>query len=1025
MNRLILSVFAFLLLSFSVAAQNRTITGTVTSQEDKLPIPGVSVKLVGAPGGTITGADGKYTLSAQPNSKLQFSYIGYISQTLTVPESGSLNVVLAPDSKGLAEVVVTALGIKREKKALGYSITEVKGDEVANAGNQNVVNSLNGKVAGVQVISSGGAPGQASRIVIRGGNKSLTGSNEPLFVIDGIPVSNNNDGSGTAAEVGGVGTPNRSADINPDDIETMTVLKGSAAAVLYGNRGSNGVILITTKSGKGSKGKPVITFNNNIGFDNAILLPEYQTEFAQGQDGVYAEGGSRSFGPRITGQQVNSDAAGGPITLRVFNPRKDFLRTGVLVNNNLSIAQATDNNDYYLSVGQSTQNSIVPNQGFNKANVRLNVNNKLSSKLSVGVNVGYTRSWGDVASLGQSGSNPFFNLLSMPVSWNLKGYGYQRADDGSQINFRGGAFDNPLWTVNKTFNNTQTDRLTGAVTAAYKPLDWLDFSYRLGNDYYNDQGKFFADINSGGAPNGTLTNNSIYRQELTSTFLMNINKKLTEDINLSFTAGQDYNQRKFRQFQQVGTALVFPNQPTASNILSFRPDFEFESLRRTIGVFGDLKLDYKSILFLNITGRNEWSSTLPKQNRSYFYPGVNTSFVFNNVLGIDKNILSFGKIRAGFAQTARDADPYRILNTYTSAAFGDGFTDGVNFPFVLPTISIPGFTYSDVINNPNLKAERTREYELGTELRFLNDRIGLDFTYFYNKNTDGIIPVDISPASGFTNMIVNSGATRSRGIEVALNGAPVKTQDFSWNVSVTFSRIRSKVLETYPGLDQIYLGGFSGNPAIFAVKGERYGSIIGTGYARDEKGNIITNDDGLPTFVDGVNLGHVEADWTGGIRNSFKYKGIGFDFLIDTRQGGFIYNGTQELLDFYGVSKATANREADFIFPGVNENTGLPNTVVIKKDANYYAAAQGNEEYVYKNNWVKIREVNLNYTFNVKNSLLKSVTVGGYGRNLHTWTKVPGVDPESSSFGTGNGQGATRFAFPTTRSFGINLKATF
>jgi len=1022
MEKRILSTLVFFLFAICAMGQNRTVSGTVISQGDNAPIPGVSVRVVGAPGGAITGSDGKYSIVLPAGATaLQFSFIGYVSQTRPVGPSNTIDVSLADDSQGLNEVVVTALGIRRERKALGYSVTEVKGAELANVGNQNVVNSLNGKVAGVQVVSSGGAPGQAARIVVRGGNKSLKGNNEPLFVIDGVPISNNNDGSSLADEVEGVGTPNRSADINPEDIETMTVLKGSAAAVLYGNRGSNGVVLITTKSGKNSKGKPVITFNTNIGFDNATALPDYQTEFAQGNGGVYAEGGSRSFGPRITGQQVNSAAAGGPINLQVFDPRSDFLRTGTLVNNNLSVAQSTENGDYYLSVGQSAQQSIVPNQSFNKANARLNVNNKISQKLTAGFNVGYNRSWGDVASLGQSGSNPFFNLLSMPVSWNLKGYGYERLD-GTQINFRGGSFDNPLWTVNKTFNNTQTDRVTGSVNLAYKALDWLDFSYRFGNDYYNDRSKYFYDINTGGHPNGALTNQNTYRQELTSTFLLNINRKLTKDINLTFTAGQDYNQRKFNQTRQIGTALTLPGLPTAGNVQSFSPDYEFQSLRRTIGAFGDLKLDYKNYLFLNITGRNEWSSTLPSSNRSYFYPGVNTSFVFNEVLGISPEILSFGKVRVGFAKTARDADPYQIYNSFASADFGDGFTDGVQFPFG----SIPGFTVDDIINNATLKPEKTREIEFGTELKFLNNRLGLDLTYFANKNTDGIIAVDISPAAGATNAVVNAGATRSRGIEVGLSATPVKTADFSWDVNITFSRIRSKVLETYPGVDQIYLGGFSGNPAIYAVKGERYGSIIGTAYARDDNGNVITNDDGYPTFVDGKNLGHIEADWTGGIRNSFRYKGVGLDFLIDTRQGGYFYNGTEELLDFYGVSAKTANREDDFIFPGVNENTGQPNTIVVKRDANYYTNAQGNEEYVYKNNWVKFREINLNYTFNLKNSkVLKSVTVGGYGRNLAIWTHAPHVDPESSSFGTGNGQGATRFAFPTTRSFGFNLRAIF
>lgn len=1022
MKKLILSLFVILCMSAYTFAQNRTVSGTVTSQGDNLPIPGVSVKIIGAAGGAITGSDGKYSVSVPANATaLQFSFIGYVSQNRPITSSGVINVALVGDSQGLNEVVVTALGIRREKKALGFAVTEVKGESLANVGNQNVLNSMNGKVAGVQVISSGGSPGQAARIVIRGGNKSLTGNNEPLFVIDGVPISNANDGSSSATEVEGVGSPNRSADVNPEDIETMTILKGSAAAVLYGNRGSNGVVLITTKSGKASKGKPVISFNSNFAVDNAIQMPDFQTEFAQGTAGVYQEGVSRSFGPRITGQEVYSNAAGKNVNLQVFDPRKDFLRTGTLINTNLSIAQSTEKGDFYLSAGQSKQNSIVPNQGFNKANVRLNVTNKLTEKLTVGINVGYTRSWGDLASLGQSGSNPFFALFGMPVSWNLKGYGYE-TPGGKQINFRGGAFDNPLWTVNKNFNNTQTDRLTGAVNASYKATDWLDFTYRLGNDYYNDDSKSFFDIGTGGNPNGALTNTHTFRQELTSTFLININKKLSDDFNFSATLGQDYNQRKAHIQQQIGTALSLPGYATMNNVAAFSPDFEEISLRRTIGAFADLKLDYKNFLFLNLTGRNEWSSTLPVNNRTYFYPGVNTAFVFNEVLGINPDILSFGKIRAGYAQTTRDANPYQIYNTYAKSVFGDGFTDGIEFPFG----STPGFTVSDLIRNANLKPEKTKELEFGAELRFLKNRIGLDVTYFANKNTDGIVSVDISPAAGAANAVLNAGQTRARGIEIGLNASPVRNDNFSWDINVTFSRIRSKVLETFPGIDKLYLGGFSGNPAIYAVKGERYGSIIGTGYARDEQGKVLTDDDGLPTFVDGVNLGHIEADWTGGVRNSFKYKGIGLDVLIDTRQGGFLYNGTEESLDFYGVSAATADREKDFIFPGVNENTGQPNDVVVKKDGDYYSFAQGNEEYVYKNNWVKLREANLNYTFNLnKAKSIKSLTVGVYGRNLFIWTHVPHVDPESSSFGTGNGQGATRFAFPTTRTFGLNLKAVF
>ena len=1012
-----------MLITTLALAQERTVTGTVTAKDDGMPIPGASVKLKGGAVATQTNASGAFSIKVTgDNPVLVISFIGSSSQEIRIGASNVVNASLTADKTQLGEVVVTALGIKRDRKSLGYSTTTVKGEDIANIPNQNLVNSLNGKVAGLQVISSGGAPGQASRIVIRGGNKSITGNNEPLFVVDGIIISNANDGSGANNEVEGFATPNRAADINPEDIENVTILKGSAASVLYGNRGSNGVVLITTKSGKSSNGKAVITFNSTYGTDNAIQLPEYQTEFAQGTNpATYREGTSRSFGPRITGQQVMSAAKGANVNLKVNDPRAEFLKTGTTINNNLSIAQSNEKSDFFLSIGQSNQNSIIPNQGFDKFNARLNATNRLSSKLTAGFNLGYNRSSGDVPFLGQSGSNPIFSLFHMPVSWDINDYGYERPD-GRQINFRGGAFDNPLWTVNKTFFNTQSDRITGGFNFAYKPLDWLDFSYRLGNDYYIDQRRAFRDKRTGNKPNGFLEIDNVFRQELTSTFLININKKLTKDFNLGFIAGQDYNQRRLGNSTQTGTALTLPGIDNTNNVSAFDPAFEFRSKRRLIGAFGDLKLDYKNYLFLNLTARNEWSSTLPAENRSYFYPGANAAFVFSEAFNVAPNILSFGKIRVGFAKTARDAAPYSIFNTFSAGEFSDGFTDGITFPFG----ATPGFTVNNTINNPNLKPETTDEIEFGTELKFLDNRIGIDLTYFTNTNKDGIIEVDISPASGALNAFVNAGKTKASGIELGLNLVPVKSKDFRWDATVTFSRIRSKVLETYPGVDQIYLGGFSGNPSIFAVKGERYGSIIGSGYNRDSNGNVLVDDDGYPTFVDGINLGHTEADWTGGISNTFTYKGIGLNFLIDTRQGGFIYNGTEELLDFYGVSAKTASREDDFIFSGTNENSGSANNVVVKRNAAWWANAQSNEEYVYENNWVKFREINLNYTFKIKQMpLIRSLTIGGYGRNLFIWTDVPHVDPESSSFGTGNGQGATRFAFPTTRSFGVNLRASF
>lgn len=1016
--------------AFSLVAQQRTVRGRV-GDESGNPLSGVTVTVQGTTVATQTAGDGTFSLEAAPGNTLVFSFVGYAPREAQVGAEGNVTVTLTAQQRELTEVVVTALGVRREKRALGYSIEEVKGEQLTKANNQNLVNSLNGRVSGLQVTSSGGAPGQAARITIRGGAKSITGNNEPLFVIDGVPVSNANDGSGQYTEVQGVSTPNRIADINPDDIESISVLKGAAASVLYGNRGANGVILITTKSGRGRQGAPVITFNSVTGFDSPLKLPDFQRVYAQGGGGNYIEGGSRSFGPRIEGQKVYSNIGLSDSTvLRAYNPREDFLQTGITTNNNLSVAQSRENVNYFLSLGHSRQTSIVPNQDYNKASVRLNVNNQITTKLNAALNLNYLRTWGDVPYLGQSGNNPFFALFNMPISWDIQRYGYMRPN-GQQINFRGGSFDNPLWTVNKTFFNTQNDRFIGALTLGYKVLDWMDLTYRFGLDQLNDDRKAFRDIFTGSYPAGNLYNDIINRRELTSTFLLNINKRLSQDFGLSFTGGHDFNQRNLANYTQTATALIAPGIPHMNNASAFDPAYEYRFRRRLIGVFGDLKFDYRNFLFVGLTGRNEWSSTLPKQNRSYFYPGVNASLVFTDAFKMDKSVLSYGKLRAGYAQTSRDPNPYQIIKYFVvpgntvAAGFGDGFVSS-SAPLSFPFNGIPGYTTSNIINNPNLKAETTSEIEIGTDLRFLRDRIALEVTWFHNRNENGIVPLDVSPATGATNFVVNSGVTKVQGIEASLNVSPLRGKNFTWNAGITFSRIRSKVVETFPGVDQIYLGGFTGNPAIFAVKGERYGSIIGTGYLRDDAGNILVDDDGFPLFADGVNLGYIEPDWTGGLRNTFSYKNFILDFLIDTRQGGYIYNGTEELLDFYGVSKKTESREEDYIFPGVRESDGKVNETVVKRNATWWSFAQGNEEYVYENNWIRLREANLNYNWNIPNNrLVKNVVLGLYGRNLWLHTNVPHVDPESSSFGTNNGQGATRMAFPTLRSIGFNVKLVF
>lgn len=1004
-------------------AQEKTITGVVT--DGNAPIPGANITVKGNAKGVSTGFDGKYSIKAKEGDVLEYSFMGMRTITKTVDKSNVINTILQDNTKTLGEVVVVAQGIKKKDRTIGYANTKINSEDLNRVGNTNILTSLSGKVAGLQTIASGGAPGQASRMVIRGGNKSITGSNEPLYVIDGVPVSNSNDGNGNT--VTGVGTPNRIVDINPNDIENITVLKGANGAVLYGNRGSNGVIVITTKSAKGKTGRPNIEYTSLVSFEDALKLPEYQYEYAQGNvPTTYLENTSRSFGPRITGQTVLSAGAGAinglgaqSITLKSYDPRAEFLKTGLTYSNNISISAANEKSNMFFSAGQNKQTSIIPNQFFQKVNFRFNGNHNFSEKFSVGLNLTYSINGGDLPFTGQDGNNPIFSLFHVPTSWNLTGYGYQRPD-GRQINFRGGSFDNPLWIVNKNFANSDATRTIGSLNLNYDISKSIKLSYRFGKDLSIDKRRIFKDINTGGAAKGRLELDDYTREETTSVLSAFISKKIKDDFSIDLTLGQDYNERKFRNTTTTGTELVLPGYANTKNVSAFDPAYEFNSRRTLFGLFGDLTLGYKNYLFLNGIARNEWSSTLPANNRSYFYSGVNTSFMFSEFIK-NKTLLSYGKIRAGISTTGRDANPYSIYDYVDKTQFGDGFTTGIEFPFG----TLPSFTVPNTINNPNLKPEFTQETEIGIELKGVNDRVALDFTYFENRNTDGIIGLDISPASGATRAIVNSGATTSKGIEAMLKITPIKTSNFSWDISANFSKIKSNVEETYPGVDKIYLGGFSGNPAIYAVKGERYGSIIGSAYVRNAKGEILVDNAGTPLTVDGANLGYVEPDWTGGLSTTLRYKGIYLTGTADIRRGGKIWNGTEQLMDFYGVTAKTLHREENYVFPGVNSTTEAPNTVIVKRDHNWYAGPIPNEAYVYENNWIKLRELSLGYSFSPKGVPVKSIDISFFGRNLFLWSDIPHIDPESSAFGTGNAQGASRFNFPTTRSIGCNLKVLF
>ncbi|WP_224997623.1 SusC/RagA family TonB-linked outer membrane protein [Cesiribacter sp. SM1] len=1037
MKRILLLSFVLLGLITSAWAQ-RTVSGKVTADGEGLP--GVAVRIKGTSQGTVTDMDGNYRLEVPGNNTvITFTFIGYADKEVTVGNRSVVDVVLSEDVETLSEVVVTAVGIEREQKALGYSVGSVSGEAISESRSTNVVNALSGKVAGVQVTSSGGGVGQGARVTLRGA-RSLTGNNEPLFVVDGIIISNANDGNSASTNVTGVAQPNRAADINPEDIESISVLKGPAAAALYGIRAANGAIIITTKTGRGAakRGELDIDFTSTYMVDEPLRLPDYQNTYAQGsQDFVYSNGTSRSFGPRIEGQ-MHTNVLGQEVPMRVYDPRSQFLQTGSTAINNLSFAGGDEKSNFYLSLGAQNQESYLPGNYFDRYTARINAERR-TERFTAGINLNYIHSGGNTPFLGQSGSNPIFSLFHTPVSYDLAGYGYQR-EDGSQINFRGGSFDNPFWSANNTYYKNANDRVIGAVNLGYSFNDNLRLDYRLNTDVMNEESKSFYEVGTGGWQNGRIAYDDLRRQEINSDLILGYDNNFGGDV-FSFNGllGWNVNQRTYSYEGIAGTNFVVPGFENIDNTSSKEVPVETDERRRLMGVYGQVDLGYKNYLFLTLTGRNDWSSTLPVEERSFFYPSASLAFAFTDAFDFGGSAFNFGKLRLSAARTGNDAAPYSLSPLFSAAAFSDGFTDGIAFP----VNGVPGYSANDILGNPNIKPETVTNYEAGVDLRFLDSRVTLDATYFYTKSTDLIFPVDITPTTGYTNYLANAGQLDSKGLEVALGLNPIRTSDFRWDVSLVWSRIRTEVVEIIEGVDQIYLGGFSGDPSIQAQVGQRYGIIRGTSYQRDPNGNILVDSDptsttyGFPLIGGTESLGHVEPDWTGGLRNSLNFKGIELDFLFDFRKGGYIWSGTSELLQFYGVAAVTEDRENPVIIDGVKNVGGsenpnyVPNDIAIFRRANYWDQVSNiTEANVYENNWLKLRELNLSYSlpsslFANRFGFVRGVKISLTGRNLALWTNVPDIDPEGSAFGTGNGQGASRFDLPSSRSVGGSIRVQF
>lgn len=1009
-------VFLLLFGLQAVFAQTREISGVVISGEDGSSIPGATVIIKGTTLGNVTDMDGKFVLKVQADARtIVVSFVGMTPAEVPLTSSSHYKITLQLANIVVNEVVVTALGISKEKKSLTYSATEVKSDELVNANEANVVSALSGKVAGVQVSNSSGMAGSSSRITIRGVS-SLQGNNQPLFIVDGVPFNNeefNFDENDPDQALFYGSTSNTGIDIDPNQIASMTVLKGAAATALYGSRAANGVVLITTKSGISSK-VPVITFSSRFGLDK-IRPAKMQEEYGLGTNGKYVDGeiqkSSWVWGPKLDTTNYST------------YDRWAIFEIGKTLENSFNIQGGTDKSGYFASIGALNQTGTVPNNKLDRYSAMVKFDTKLSDKLSIGAKMEYVSTTNDRLSEGNQQSSIMWTVLTAPPTYNLFP---AVGANGVQRLWRTPTRNNPYWILDNTKFSDKRDRFVPTFNFDYALLPWMKIKGNFGVDYYSSTTKFYENKgNRGSVPTGQLIETARIRREINSDLMLVGDKKLTEKIKTTFLIGHNINSQYYHAKSIKGTDLIIPGFYNLSNAKVYSPT-EGTNEKRMVSLYGSATFSYDNYLYVTVTGRNDWSSTLPKGNNSYFYPSISAGLIFSDALGLKNNWFDFGKIRLSFARVGNDAPAYSTVTSYVQAGIDDGTRGVINFPFN----GIGSYLQSNVLGNPLLKPEITTEYEVGLDLKFFNNRASIDFAYYDKTSNDQIFSAPTAPEIGFGSKVVNAAEIKNQGLELLFNVTPLKINKFSWDVSVNFSKNNNKVISLTEGVSSIRLAGFV-TPGIFIMADKPYGVIWGSKYLRNEAGDILVDDDGFELSAsESGPIGNAMPDWTGGIRNTFTWKGISISALFDTRQGGDIYNLDEYYTKAYGTSWLTRDRVNPIIVKGVRQSDGTPNTTQVTDYRTYWSNSSNiDEANVQDASFIRLRDVSISYDF--PKSILSKLSIKGLaltvsGRNL--WLKAAdnftGSDPENSLYGSGNGQGLSNFAVPSTKSINFALKLT-
>ncbi|MEP7323125.1 MAG: SusC/RagA family TonB-linked outer membrane protein [Saprospiraceae bacterium] len=1071
----------FLLSSVYYIDAQRTIQGTIKDQNNT-PLTGVSILVQGTTTGTVSDIDGAYTLKINSDAKtLVFSYTGFTSLEMPIGTSNTIDVTLR-EGVQLSELVITALGITRQKKEIGYAIEEIKGEQLQRVGETDPLRAMQGKIAGVNITGSSSQPGSATRLTIRG-LKSFFGNNQPLYVVDGIPYDVSTNGVSFQLTGGGAYS-NRLADLDPNNIETVNVLKGATAAALYGSRASRGVVLITTKTGALKKGenKLKVDVSSSLNFEQIASLPNYQNTYGTGTGFIYAQSNGSWGAPfkgTVTYPTIDSinhwyrgagygenfarlQQSGDPrATLKVPyqaypNNVKDVFNRGNVKDNSITISGGNQNTSMGLTFSNVNHRGIFPNSEFDKTSLSLGTNSHFEGGFRIAANLSYTNSLQSGLQGGAIGSASTSSFMARTLyqgrNWDLQGQPFEDpVNHSSLFMIARGQADNPLWSAKYNGFKSDVNRVVVNVNVGYALNKWLDLDYRIGvNQYSQGDLEWFRPGSRGAGGLGSVTEVNTNFRELESTLILTAKHRFNNAWALEARVGHNLNDRRDRDQGISGTQMLDFNIIDVDNTVSQVSAGGSLTRQRLIGTFGEITADFNQYLFLTVAGREDWSSTLPIQNNHYFYPSASAAFVFTEALKMSNNpILNSGKIRVNWSKVGSPATPYSLKPIYLlNLGESDNLTAGIrdiDFPFN----GVASSTLSNTIFDPNLKPEFTTDMEAGLDLEFFKNRIGLNVSVYKSTSTDQISQLALPTVSGFDNLLTNFGALQTKGAEVSLRLNPIATNKFNWEMTTNFTRYRTIVTELREGTEELVIRPLFGGGITPVLRvGQPYGVFKGTVSARDEEGNLLidrTNGQIINATHDEI-IGNPNPDFTLGFINNFTWKGLTLGTVFDWKQGGDLYSETVNAMLGRGVLAFQGNREKNALIPGVygdpvtlkalkdEKGNSIRNQTMVEVNDLWFGSTFGtnsqDEWNVFDATVFRIREVSLSYTLpqSLFKKGIKGATISVNGRNL--WYKAPhfpqdtNFDPETSTFGDENYQGFEFQNLPSIKRFGasINLK---